>query len=129
MDDCLDSLGVAQFFYTLDCNVRYWQIPIAEENKPKTAVTCHCGTYQCTRLHFGLCNAPATFQRAIDMILSGVKWQNALVYLDDPIFFSALPIRTCPFWTQSSPYSGSSGSPSMRRSATSLVTRWSTLAM
>jgi len=89
MHDCLDSLGDAQFFSTLDCNAGYWKIPIAEEDKPKTAFTCHCGTYQCTRLPFGLCNAPATFQRALDMILSGVKWQNVLVYLDDLNIFSA----------------------------------------
>jgi len=89
MGDCLDSLGDAQFFSKLDCNARYWQIPIAEENKPKTAFTCHCGTYQCTRLPFGLCKAPATFQRAIDMILSGIKGQNVLVHLDDLIIFSA----------------------------------------
>jgi len=56
MDDCLDSLGDAQFFSTFYCNAGYWQIPIAEEDKPKTAFTCHCGTYQCTRLPFGLCN-------------------------------------------------------------------------
>jgi len=89
MNDCLDSLGDSQFFSTLDCNAGYWQIPLAEEDKPKTAFTCHCGTYQCTRLSFGMCNASATFQRAIDMILSGVKWQNVLVYSDDLIIFSA----------------------------------------
>jgi len=54
MDDCLDSLGDAQFFSTLDCIAGYWQIPPAEEDKPKTAFTCHCGTYQCTRLPFVL---------------------------------------------------------------------------
>ena len=59
------------------------------KDKAKTAFTCHCGTYQCTRLPFGLCNAPATFQVAIDMILSGVKWQNVLVYIDDLIIFLA----------------------------------------
>ena len=59
------------------------------EDKAKTAFTCHCGTYQCTRLPFGLCNAPATFQVAIDMILSEVKFQNVLVYLDDLIIFFA----------------------------------------
>jgi len=89
MDDCLDSLGDAQFFSTFDCNAGYWKIPIAEEGNTKTAFTFHCGTYQCTRLPFGLCNAPATAQRAIDMILSGVKWQNVLVYFDDLIIFSA----------------------------------------
>jgi len=41
MDDCLETLGDAQFFSTLDCNAGYWQIPLAEEDKPKTAFTCH----------------------------------------------------------------------------------------
>jgi len=89
MNDCLDSLGDAQFFSTLDCDATYWQIPISEEDKPKTAITCHCGTYRCTRLPFRLCNVLATFQRAIDMVLSGVKWQNVIVYLEDLIIFSA----------------------------------------
>ena len=69
MDDCLDPLEDAQFLSTLDCSAGYWQIPIAEKDKHKTAFTCHCGTCQCTRLPFGLCNAPANPQRAIDMIL------------------------------------------------------------
>jgi len=88
MDDCLDSLGDAHLFSTSDCNAGHWKIPTAEKDKPKTALTCRCGTYQCTRLTFGLCNARATFLRAIDMILSGVKWQNVLVYFDDLIIFS-----------------------------------------
>ena len=37
---------------------------------------------------FGLRNAPATFQRALDIMLSGVRWQICLVYLDDVIVFS-----------------------------------------
>jgi len=89
MDDCLDSLGDARFFSTLDCNAGYLKIPVAKEDKHLTSFTTHLGTYQCTRLPFGLCNAPATFQRAIDMILAGVKWQYVLVYLDDIIVYSA----------------------------------------
>jgi len=88
MDNCLDSLGDSQFFSTLDRNARYGQIHIAEEDRPKKAFTCQCGTYQCTRLPFDLRNAPASFQRAIDMILSGVKWQNVLVYLEVLIIIS-----------------------------------------
>ncbi len=44
--------------------------------------------YRFTRMLFGLTNAPATFQRAIDILLSGVNWQLCLVYLDDIIFYS-----------------------------------------
>lgn len=88
MDECLDSLGEARFFSTLDCNAGYWQIPVAEEDRNKTAFTCHHGAYRCVRLPFGLSNAPATFQRAMDMILAGVKWQTCLIYLDDVIVFS-----------------------------------------
>jgi len=54
MDDCLDSLGDARFFSTLDCNAGYWQTPVAEEDKHLTSFTTHVGTYQCTSLPFGL---------------------------------------------------------------------------
>jgi len=37
-----------------------------------------------------LTNAPASFQRALDIILSGLKWQICLVYLDDVIIFSEI---------------------------------------
>ena len=78
-------------FSTLDCNAGYWQIPVAEKDKPLTAFTCHHGTWQCIRLPFGLCNAPATFQLAMDIILARVKWQTCIVYLDDVIVFSRTP--------------------------------------
>ena len=88
MDDCIDFLGEASVFSMLDCNSGYWQIPVADEDQDKTIFTCHEGTYKSVRLLFGLTNAPATFQRAIDMILSGVKWKTFLVYLYDVIVFS-----------------------------------------
>jgi len=40
------------------------------------------------RLPFGLCNAPVTLQRAMEMILAGFKWQICLKYLDDISVFS-----------------------------------------
>ena len=49
---------------------------------------CHEGAYQYKRMPFGLTKAPATFQRALDIILSGVKWQSCLIYLDDVIVYS-----------------------------------------
>ena len=81
MDECIDSLGDAVVFTTLDCNSGYWQIPVHPEDRDKTTFTSHYGIYRFLRLPFGLRNAPATFQRAIDIILSGVKWKTCVVYL------------------------------------------------
>lgn len=88
MDECLDSLGDAQFFTTLVCNSGYWQIPVATGDKPKTAFTCHAGCFQFCRMPFGLCNSSATFQRTVDFLLSRFRWRSCLVYLDDIIIFS-----------------------------------------
>jgi len=71
-------------------------MPVAEEDEHLTVFTCHAGEWQCVRLCFGLCNAPATFQRAMDMTPEGVKWQICLVYLDDVIAFSRSPEEHLP---------------------------------
>ena len=88
IDECLDTLGHAKVFTTLDANSGYWQIPVTEEDRSKTTFTSHAGCYQYKRMPFGLCNAPATFQRTIDIILSKFRWHTCLVYLDDIIIFS-----------------------------------------
>jgi len=88
MEDCIDSLGDARVFSRIDCNAGYWQIPMAPDDIDKTAFTCHMGTYEYLIMAFGLTNAPTTFQRALDIILSGMTWQTCLVYLDDVIVFS-----------------------------------------
>ena len=88
MDDCIDSLGDTAVFTTLDCNSGYWQIPVAPEDRDKTTFTTHMGTFRHLRMPFGLKGAPATFQHALDIILSGVRWQICIVYLDDVIVFS-----------------------------------------
>jgi len=46
MDDCLDSLGDATVFSTLDCNAGYWQIPVAVEDRDKTTFTSHTGLFR-----------------------------------------------------------------------------------
>ena len=89
MDDCLESLDGATVFSTIDANCGYWQVGIDKCDKPETAFTTHCGTYQFTRMPFGLSNAPATFQRALDVILRSVRWSTAIFYLDDVIVFSS----------------------------------------
>ena len=88
MDDCIDSLGDAAIFTTLDCSSGYWQIPVAPEYRDKITFTTHMDTFRYLRMPFGLKGAPATFQRALDIIFFGVRWQICLVYLDDVIVFS-----------------------------------------
>ena len=66
----------------------FWQLPVAEEDQDKTTFTCHAGSYKFLQLPFGLRNAPATFQRAMNIIFSLVRWKYALVYLDEIIIFS-----------------------------------------
>jgi Reverse transcriptase (RNA-dependent DNA polymerase) len=88
MDDCLDNLGVAQVFSTLDANAGYRQVKVAENDRDKISFTCHAGTYQFKRMPFCLVNAPSTFQRSMCLILSSVKCKFCLVYLDDIIIYS-----------------------------------------
>ncbi|TPX45345.1 hypothetical protein SeMB42_g04060 [Synchytrium endobioticum] len=88
IDDALDALGGSTYFSTFDLRSGYWQIPVAEADKEKTAFISHEGLYEYNVMPFGLTNAPATFQRLMDVVLSGLKWQCCLVYLDDIVIFS-----------------------------------------
>jgi len=89
MEDCLDSLRDSQVFTSLDCTAGCWQVPLRKDDQENTAFTTHCGIYHWLSMPFGVTSAPATFQRALDIILSGLKWQICLVYLDNVIIFSA----------------------------------------
>ena len=75
-------------FSALYCSSGYWQIPVAGEDPDKMTSVRHDGANRYIRLSFGLSNAPATFQRAIDMVIGRRKWKGCPVYLDDIIFFS-----------------------------------------
>lgn len=65
----------------------YWQCKMAGKDKIKTAFTTHKGLYQFKVLPFGLCNAPATFQRLVNLVLGKFQWQKCQCYLDDIIVF------------------------------------------
>jgi len=78
-----------RFFTTLDQANAYWSIPIAPEDREKTEFTTPMGLYEFNYLPFGLCNAPATFQRLMDVLLSGLQWKSALVYLDDILVYAS----------------------------------------
>ena len=89
MKDCLESLGDANVFTSLECTAGYWKVPLRPADREKIAFTTHAGIHHWLSMPFGLTNAPATFQRALYILLSGLKRQLCLVYLDDVIIFSA----------------------------------------
>ena len=90
IDDLLDALHGAKWFSTLDLKSGYWQVPIAEQDKEKTAFRTSSGQlFEFNQVPFGLCNAPATFSRPMDRVLAGIHWETCLFYLDDIIVFSS----------------------------------------
>lgn len=89
IDDALDCLQGAEFFSSLDLRSGYWQVPMADADRSKTAFVTPDGLYEFNVMPFGLCNAPATFERMMDNVLRGLKWKTCLCYLDDIVVFSS----------------------------------------
>ena len=85
IDECTDTLSGNLWFHTLDLASGYWQIAIDPKHRHKTAFLTKYGLFQHVRMAQGLCNAPATFQRVMHLVLRGLTWNKALVYLDDII--------------------------------------------
>lgn len=88
IDDTLDRLRHARYFSSIDLKSGYWQIEVDERDREKTAFITPDGLYEFKVMPFGLCTAPATFQRVMDTVLAGLKWKTCLVYLDDVVIFS-----------------------------------------
>ena len=86
--DCLDSMAGSGMFSTVDILSAYNQVPVAEEDIPKTAFSTKYGLFDFTTMPFGLMTAPATYQQLMELALSGLQWSLCLVYLDDVIVFS-----------------------------------------
>lgn len=84
----VDVLSGASYFTSLDCASGYWSIPMHPEDIHKTAFTTRSGNFEFTVLPYGLTGAVATFQNAMNSLLSGLTWKISLVYLDDILIFS-----------------------------------------
>ena len=88
IDDSLDTLAGSEWFSTMDLVSGYWQVAMAEDDKEKTAFSTHRGLFQFTVMPFGLCNAPGTFERLMEVAMRGLQWTSCLVYLDDIVVFA-----------------------------------------
>ncbi|RVW24241.1 Retrovirus-related Pol polyprotein from transposon 297 [Vitis vinifera] len=83
MDQVLERVSGHPFYCFLDGYSGYFQIEIDVEDQEKTTFTCPFGTYAYRQMPFGLCNAPATFQRCMLSIFSDMVERIMEVFMDD----------------------------------------------
>jgi len=88
VETCLDTLSNSVWFSTFDMRSGFHQVPVNPRDVNKTTFVCHKGSFRFPKMPFGLCNAPATFQRLMDTVLAGLDFEICLAYLDDIIVFS-----------------------------------------
>ena len=87
INDCLEAMASAKLFSSIDLKSSYNQIPVAPQDRDKTAFICPHGMYRYKTMPFGLCNAGSTFERCADIIFSGLHLDVCLVYVDDIVIF------------------------------------------
>ena len=87
IQDSLDAVAGANLFSTFDLTSGYFQIPLVEEDIPKSAFVCKYGHNEMTRMPFGINNAASTFQRTMELALANLQWVTCLIYIDDIIVF------------------------------------------
>ncbi|KAG7594128.1 Ribonuclease H-like superfamily [Arabidopsis thaliana x Arabidopsis arenosa] len=83
IDQMLERLANHPYYCFLDGYSGFFQIPIHPNDQEKTTFTCPYGTFAYKRMPFGLCNAPATFQRCMTSIFSDLIEETVEVFMDD----------------------------------------------
>ena len=96
IDEIFTSLHNAFCFVALDLLMGYHQIPVREEDRPKTALITHKGLYVFNVMPFRLCNAPATFQRLMDGIFRDQIGNDLAAYLDDLLPYAIRHVEMLP---------------------------------
>ena len=91
IQEALESLVGAGHFSCLDLKSRLRQIKMDEASKQYTALTVgNLAFFECNRMPFGLCNAPATFQQLVQNCMGDLNFIYCLICLDDLIMFSQM---------------------------------------
>ena len=89
MQETMESMVGARFFSSMDLKSGFWQVRMSEKVRQYTAFTVgSLGVYEFLWMPYGLCNAPATFQRLMQNCLGELNLTYALVYLDDVKVYS-----------------------------------------
>ena len=86
IDDCIDKVGKAKYVTKIDLLKGFYQVPLTERAKELSAFVTPSGLYQYKVMAFGMKNSPATFQRLINSVTSGIDGCDA--YIDDAIIYS-----------------------------------------
>ena len=86
--EILDQLGKARYFTVFDLASGFHQIELDPDDRLKTAFSFLNGHYEYIRMPMGLKNSPATFQRLMDNVITGMHGTEAFIYLDDIILHS-----------------------------------------
>jgi hypothetical protein len=96
IDTCIESLGNSKFFCCLDMTSTYWQVPIEDEaSRDRSTFVCRKGLFRWKVMGYGWANAPAVFQRLVDMTIAGLQFETCLAFLDDLIVFGPTFEQTC----------------------------------
>ena len=88
-EEILDQLGHAHYFTTLDLTSGFHQIPMNPVHVPKTPFLIPSGHYDFTRMPFGLKNAPSSFQRMMNNVLTGLTNKQCFVYLNNIVLYGS----------------------------------------
>ncbi|KAL5015543.1 hypothetical protein ScPMuIL_007374, partial [Solemya velum] len=83
IDSCIDKIGKAKYVSKFDLLKGYWQVPLTERAKEVSAFVTSQSLYQYKVMLFGMKNAPATFQRLVNSVISNLEGCDG--YIDDVI--------------------------------------------
>jgi hypothetical protein len=123
IDQVIDSTAGCDLLCFLDCYSGYHQIAIKEEDQEKTAFITPFSTYCYTTISFGLKNAGATYQRAIQACFKRQLNKNVKAYVDDVVFKTRNSDRSSPILKRLSHPCESTAGSSIRTSASSAYRR------
>ena len=96
IDESLSRLGKTKIYTSIDLAWAFWQIPVKRAGRQKTAFACELGLFDWRHMPFGMCNASATFQRAIARALQRIvnrEGSMVMAYIDDIVIATETPRR------------------------------------